>query len=244
MSDKSDKKMEKENGVDQTRRGLAKAGVIAAPVLMTLSSKSAFAVGRECTPSNLASGNLSSPVDYDTCGGCTPGYWGSAPHADYPGAGYAKTDLFKTVFGYASALCSYSGGADTSACLDVTPFADTDQLINVVSNPPTSTINPGNEVLDHMTANHGNYQNWQGMLVELGRQAVAAFLNASHPSVFYAKTPAQVVLEFTTAVNAFITNYNGAKPSIDKHILEAQKDIFDTLNNQGICPLGRDTGKK
>ncbi|GEM_PF-5197985 len=244
MSKKSDESLNKKQDVDQGRRNVAKAG-LAAPVIMTLSSKSAFGMGRECTPSNLASGNLSSPVDMSTCGGCTPGYWGSAPHADYEGAGVSAggADPFVAVFGYMASSCSDTGGGIASNCLGVTPFLVTDRLIDVVSNPPVSTINTSNGVLDDMIDNHGNYQNWQGMLTELGRQAVAAFLNASHPNVAYSLTPAAVIADFKMTVDAFIGAYDGTKTSINKKILEAQKDIFDGFNNLGICPLGNDPKK-
>lgn len=239
MSKKSDDKLEENRqGIDLGRRGIAKAGVVA-PVLMTLSSKSAFGLGRECTPSNLASGNLSSPVDYDTCGGCTPGYWGSAPHADYEGAGRAAggVEKFKDIFLYTpNTSCTDTAGGALSDCLNVTPFADGDALWQVVDNPVGSTINPDHTVFNAM----GNHANWKGMLKELGRQAVAAYLNALHPNVAYSLTPGQVIADFRAAVNAFISAYNGTNGSINKQILEAQKDIFDGLNNQGICPLGND----
>lgn len=62
------------HSVDEGRRRISKAA-IATPVLMSLASQPVLARGRECTPSAFASANPSRPVDFDTCRGCSPGYW-------------------------------------------------------------------------------------------------------------------------------------------------------------------------
>ena len=68
------------NGADLSRRKFAKAGLVAAPVIMTLASRPAMgnfggSSGGKCTLSGMLSGNLSKPDDGGVCHGCTPGYW-------------------------------------------------------------------------------------------------------------------------------------------------------------------------
>ncbi len=60
----------------------------------------------------------------------------------------------------------------------------------------------------------------------LGRHAVAALLNALSPNVDYGLTAAEVIDAFNDAV-----------ASGDADLIEATKDVFDELNNEG-CPLG------
>lgn len=62
-------------GVDHSRRSFSKAGLIAAPVIMTLSSKSALGMNYRCTVSGMISGNLSQPGTIDQCAGGLPTYW-------------------------------------------------------------------------------------------------------------------------------------------------------------------------
>jgi hypothetical protein len=64
-----------------------------------------------------------------------------------------------------------------------------------------------------------------GGLNALGRSAVAALLNGASAGVNYDYTPAQVIALFNTAF-----------ASGNKKAIEAQKDVFDFLNNQG-CTL-------
>jgi hypothetical protein len=64
-----------------------------------------------------------------------------------------------------------------------------------------------------------------GGLNALGRHAVAALLNAASGGVSYDFTTTQVIAGFNTA---FATG--------NRKQMEAQKDVFDFLNNQG-CPL-------
>ena len=64
-----------------------------------------------------------------------------------------------------------------------------------------------------------------GGINALSRHAVAALLNASHPDISYGMGPA-----------AIIAAYQAALLSGDKAVIEAQKDMFDELNNAG-CPV-------
>lgn len=69
----------KNQEVNIGRRKLAKAGIIATPVLMSLTGRNAM--GAQCSPSGFMSGNLSNHGhENDTCGGgYSPGYWGTHP---------------------------------------------------------------------------------------------------------------------------------------------------------------------
>ena len=64
-----------------------------------------------------------------------------------------------------------------------------------------------------------------GMAQNLMRAAVAGVLNAAHPDIAYAVTPAQLI----NAVNGRLANGN-------RQAMEALKDIIDVANNAG-CPI-------
>ena len=59
----------------------------------------------------------------------------------------------------------------------------------------------------------------------LGRHAVAALLNATHPDVEYGLTEAQVLIAVSDALNGG-----------DDDVIEDLKNLLDDLNNAG-CPL-------
>lgn len=65
----------------QSRRRFVKAGVVATPVLMSLTSRPVWG-NTLCSLSGLMSGNVSrQPEDYECSGGygCTPGFWKTKP---------------------------------------------------------------------------------------------------------------------------------------------------------------------
>jgi hypothetical protein len=84
---------------DAVRRRFAIAGLVA-PVILTLSGRTAWATGGgggggggggnpNCSESGMLSGNLSDPAESRICGGegCTPGYWKNHTtrwHPNYP----------------------------------------------------------------------------------------------------------------------------------------------------------------
>lgn len=70
--------------IDQKKRSLAKAG-LATPIVLTLASRPALA--KQCSPSVMASGNLSDPVDLSTCGTCTNQQWLQAKQNDFAACG-------------------------------------------------------------------------------------------------------------------------------------------------------------
>lgn len=77
-------KNQSSTGIDDKRRNLAKAG-LTAPVLMTLISRPAFA--KQCSPSVMASGNLSDPGDASTCGTCNHVQWLNTKLSNYQDCG-------------------------------------------------------------------------------------------------------------------------------------------------------------
>lgn len=77
---------------------------------------------------------------------------------------------------------------------------------------------PGKTLLQVLGLNGGG-------LNALGRHAVAGLLSSASAGVNYDYTPAQV-----------ISYFNAAFATGNKKTIEAQKDVFDFLNNQG-CPL-------
>lgn len=119
---------------DAVRRRIAVAGLIA-PVIVTLSGRTAWATGggggSHCTESGQLSGNLSNPGP--ACGGqgCSPGYWKTHTERWHPN--YPPTASFYSVFGVNAfpnaslyAVISYSASAQlpanctpTDACRDV-----------------------------------------------------------------------------------------------------------------------------
>ena len=86
-----------------SRRKFTKAGLVAAPVIMTLASRPALGGtswsggwtgssdkgGYKCTISGLMSLNASNIDSYGSCHGNTPGYWKN--HASWPNSCYAGT---------------------------------------------------------------------------------------------------------------------------------------------------------
>ncbi|MGF1630426.1 MAG: hypothetical protein ACFCUT_13210 [Kiloniellaceae bacterium] len=71
----------------EARRRVLAGGLASAPLILTLSSRPASAVGggywgggKNCGPSSMLSGNLSNNAEPEGCRGKTPGYWKT--HAD------------------------------------------------------------------------------------------------------------------------------------------------------------------
>lgn len=72
---KPDESQKDSSLIDKSRRSFAKAGMVA-PVIMTLTSKTALGNSYYCTISGMQSGNMSSHTGGYTCGvGISPGGW-------------------------------------------------------------------------------------------------------------------------------------------------------------------------
>lgn len=191
-----------------SRRNLAKAGV-SAPILMTLISRPAW--GLACSPSSLASGNVSGHNDGECDGqGCTPGFWKNNLMA-WEGTGFSPgvclrwhrgrckewntngATKFQDVFGFAPAI---AGGTSTMV-----------SLLDVM--------------VDHEKS--GNLGTFEGHLV-------AALLNAAKAPYLFGATVDQIKL-LAYSVNVGIP-YEGVDVSMS--------DLFGMLvrmNESGSCFL-------
>jgi len=169
--------------VDLSRRRLAKAGLIVAPILSTLPGKPAMAnyVKNNCTVSGNLSGNMSHNVgDTDPCdsyvGGKTPGYWGQRPQ-DWP-------------LSFSPGACLSSPhpvtGLTTPGCQDYDDtgtkfhpyFGGVRQMSGMTSRTMMQAI--------HLTGNEDTYQ--------LDAHTVAALLNAeTWGQAIYGYSPTEVV---------------------------------------------------
>lgn len=78
-----------EQVADPSRRRFARAGVVAAPVIMTLASRPALGY-YNCSLSGVLSGNLSNPNQNYVCAGKTPGFWGGGNFFGKPGQSAVK----------------------------------------------------------------------------------------------------------------------------------------------------------
>lgn len=195
-----------DDAVDSSRRKLTGAA-LGATAVFTLASRPVWA--NQCSISGMMSGNLSAPKV--TCEGCTPGYWMQCQHLDSWGpTGFKTTDLFNTVFGVT-------------------------QYINPQTNQPYTLLQVlglqgnGNCKPDAVQPNcslkpHGNAIGITGgdpISVNLGFHAVAALLNASHPSINFGYTAGELIALFKAN---YLTNPSRLKDSL-------------AMLNQRVCPL-------
>jgi hypothetical protein len=114
--------------------------------------------------------------------------------------------------------CSQGFWKNRLAAWSATPYSPTDTVGSVFSGLPPSIASL--KLSDALRLRAGG-------LNALMRQAVAALLNAAHPSIDYPLTTAQVI----SMVNAAVAN--GGKAGI-----ESLKDLLDGFNNlgaPGVC---------
>lgn len=196
------------DAVDQSRRRLTGAA-LGVSAVFTLASRPVWA--SQCSISGMASGNLSRHVE-ETCEGCTPGYWTQCQAlSSWAATGFSPDDLFNTVFGVT-------------------------QYINRENNQPFTLLQVmglngnGNCSPDRNQPNCGSKPNGKAIgnmgcdpvSVNLGFHAVAALLNAAHPSVNYGYTAGELI-------TLFQTNYLSNPAEL--------KDSLEMLNERS-CPLG------
>lgn len=169
--------------VNQSRRKLTTAGLIAVPLIMTLSSKSALGMNYRCTVSGMISGNLSHPGDIGDCMGRTPGFWCGG---NFFAAGTPKT---------------YTGGWP-APLLPTTPFHTSfggvfegNTFIHFVNNQSAS------HTLEEVMRLNGTHDHYQ-----LGAHTVAALLNAKAAEL--GVNPFGGGREFGLTPNQVITLYN------------------------------------
>ena len=196
------------DSVDQSRRRLTGAA-LGVSAVFTLASRPVWA--SQCSISGMASGNLSRHVD-ETCEGCTPGYWMQCQHLpSWAATGFSTDDIFNTVFGVSQYINRENNRPFT--LLEVMGLngngncsPDRDQP-NCSAKPNGKAI--GNTGCDPISAN-------------LGFHAVAALLNAAHPSVNYGYTAGEVITLFQ---NNYLTSPIQLKDSLE-------------MLNERSCPLG------
>ncbi len=110
----------------EARRRFLLGGAATAPVILTLTSRPAFA--SQCSVSGRQSGNLSKPADHQ-CVGLTPGYWKTHPD-QWNGSGYDPGKCTETKHGMTkNGTCTtYSGG---TRCADI---------FSILVDPPDLTL--------------------------------------------------------------------------------------------------------
>ena len=167
---------ESEAAVDQSKRKFAKTGLLAAPAILTLANKPAWA-GYRCTLSGQLSGNLSHPDANEVCGGegCSPGYWKN--HVDSWHPDLPPSMLFETVFNV--------GAFPGNTLLEIAAV-ETDNSFRGTPAPGCFFTRPQEE---------SHYHN---MLRQLGFHAVAGLQNAA-TSVSYDLTVEEVIASFRNA---------------------------------------------
>ena len=172
MSEQASDKKEQEEGVDLSRRKLAKVGVVA-PVIMTLASKPVF--GAQCL-SQMMSGNMSQDGDGSCRAGRSYSYWKEpASQLDWVAAlGVDAANAYGEFTGGDNNDCdNYDGGARFD---DYFPGASDKQAMRVLlcnSNHSEGSVNGGGD--------DAQRQNW-----------IAAYLN-SRFLTNYILTPEQVL---------------------------------------------------
>ncbi|MDH5545572.1 MAG: hypothetical protein OEZ43_08270 [Gammaproteobacteria bacterium] len=201
----------KDQKIDQSRRRLAKAGLIGAPLILVTKSRSALAVNQACTMSGLESGNLSvRPDGIDPCAngdykGLTPGYWGQHPE-EWSVYGFAPGSCTD---GMSGPHCSFNSYGD-----DGTAFNDAAKGF----------------FLDSAFSYYdGGVMKWRTMMqviqlegtddtYQLGAHIVAGLLNAYKFAGNFPYTPAEVVELYHT--------YHVSDPLM-------LKQVFQSLNELG-----------
>jgi hypothetical protein len=196
----------KNDAIDTSRRKLTGTALGVAAVF-TLASRPVWA--NQCSISGMMSGNLSAPKV--TCEGCTPGYWMQCQHLDSWGpTGFKTDDLFNTVFG----VTQYINPTNSK------PYT----LLQVLGLQGNGNCAPGTTQPNCSAKPHGNAIGNMGcdpVSVNLGFHAVAALLNAAHPSVNFGYTSGELIALFKSN---YLKNPSGLKDSL-------------AMLNERSCPL-------
>lgn len=190
-----------------SRRKLTGAA-LGVSAVFTLASRPVWA--NQCTISGMASGNLSAPQGAAACTGCTPGYWMQCQHLDsWAATGYKPNDKFNTVFG----VTQYINPKNNK------PYT----LLQCLGLQGSGSCAPDAEQPDCGSKPNGLAIGNMGcdpVSVNLAFHAVAALLNAAHPSVNFGYTPGELT-------DLFRKNL---------HRAAQLKDSLAMLNERG-CPL-------
>ncbi|MDH5691494.1 MAG: hypothetical protein OEZ47_00160 [Gammaproteobacteria bacterium] len=197
--------------VDLSKRRFAKSSLLAAPVVMTLANKPAWA--NKCTLSGQLSGNLSHQDEDEKCGGegCSPGYWKT--HLDSWHSMLPPEALFDTVF----QTSAFPG----RTLLEIVSVEDDD---GIRGEPPAGCSFDYDNDGDHHNGGHHKGSNYHSMLRQLGFHSVAALQNAA------------TTVSFDLTVEEVIASFQNAWESCNLELMEEAKNSLDFLNNQ-YCPL-------
>lgn len=194
------------DAIDQSRRKLTGAA-LGVSAVFTLASRPVWA--NQCSISGMASGNLSQP--HEICGGCTPGYWKQCQHLDsWTATGFSPDDIFNTVFGVSQYVNPQNNHPYT--------------LLQVMGLNGNGNCTPDTQQPNCSAKPHGNAIGNMGcdpVSTNLGFHAVAALLNAAHPSVNFGYTSGELITLFQ---NTYLTNPEKLKNSL-------------VMLNERECPL-------
>lgn len=194
-----------EAGINPSRRKITGAA-LGVSAVFTLSSRPVWA--NQCSISGMASGNISGPKV--TCGGCTPGYWGTCQHLDsWAATGFKTTDKFNTVFGVTQYINPKNNQPFT--LLEVLGLQGNGNCTPATTQPNCNSKPSGNAI---------GKMGCDPVSVNLGFHAVAALLNSAHPSVNYGYTAGELTALFRANL----------------HRAAQLKDSLAMLNERG-CPL-------
>lgn len=216
---------EQGQGVDQSRRRFAKAGLIATPVIMSLTSRPVL--GNQCSLSGMLSTTYSGPDSPLPCAGRTPGFWMTHPNL-WP--------QYRTPGG----SLVYPGKIVCATPPSVTAA----NKIRVGWNKNQATT------LFSDVFGIGIYSNWtmmnlmweggkpnSGDQYQFGAHACAAWFNAHRTEFNYGMTPQDVIRKVQSAVAGTYTN---PYSSTSSGPLDALKKEFQFLNERGSVDLAVD----
>lgn len=196
-----------------SRRRFGKAG-LAAPVIMTLASRSVWGTTGGCSLSgDIMSGNVSNRHDDYECTtgyGCTPGFWKNNT-APWEGTIASPGDCKE--YNDDGVTCKVWNAYDVG-----TKFAD-------VFGFPPSCVGPEATLMAVLHECKGPGK--------LDKHATAAVLNAAHPAIAYGATVMQVIEAWQNARTA-----NADDRELLKNVFDSMNNRGCPLNAHGECKEG------
>lgn len=221
LSEQQKTEIEAKQGADLSRRKLAKAGLIAAPIVMSLTSRPVL--GNQCSLSGMLSTTYSGPDTVLTCAGRTPGFWKT--HPDYwpqhstPSGGLVYP-------GKITCVTPIGGGGKLAVGWDPnTPSTLFSEVFGMSRYDGWTMMN-----LLWATGVDDPYQ--------LGAHTVAAWFNAGRVEFNYGLTPEEVIARFQSVEAGTYPGNELAGSSMP--MAEALKVEFQALNERGSLGLDDD----
>lgn len=180
------------HSIDGGRRSFAKIGA-AAPILLSLASKTAWGRSDTCTTSGQLSGNLSAHHRIQTCVngqpyGGSPGYWANAGLSSWTGL---QGNNFNTIF-----ACSANSGVAIKNSDNTYNNAPT--LLQAFQATGLAGMNANGGTLVYYSKNSSNAYSYttDSGLVQLVFQGVAAYLNSVMPDMAFPFSTNYVITGF------------------------------------------------